>query len=71
MMCCCTLWDAGLWDVSKIIVEAIIYLDDEFYKEHLPKFILPSTKGIYQIMVTTFDPQTNNTDLHKTAQIVK
>ncbi len=80
MMCGCPITKGGLWNADKMEVEAVINKDNRFYKNvNLHITDKPDTfegtcdglqKGLYEITVTAFDPESGNTGVDKTNIIV-
>jgi len=79
MMCGCTITDGGLWDANKYEVKAIVTYKGKSHTSLALNLISDNQyegilnlqeKGIYEIMVYAFDPQTGNTGLDKTSFII-
>ncbi len=81
MMCGCPTSSGGTWDSDEIEVMAEIRFDGDkvmtermAYTGELSRYAVdvPSTdKGTYEILVTAFDPRSNNTGLDRASFIVR
>ena len=81
MICGCPTTPGGTWDANKIEVTARIKLDgrtiatmpmtfagqDSQYVVSVPS----KEKGIYEILVTAFDPRTGNSGLDRSSFIIR
>lgn len=70
----------GLWDSSKYEIKALVKYDGRIIASAALAFTSPSTfqgeavvtkKGVYEIFVYAFDPQTGNTGVDKTTVTVQ
>lgn len=79
MMCGCPITKGGIWDANQYEVKAIVTSSDGVSKEiEMNQKDKPSTfqanlsleKGLYEVMIYTYDPVSGNTGLDKTNIIV-
>ncbi len=79
MMCGCPVTENGIWDASQYEVKAVITSNDGSSTEvELEPAEKPSTfhaetsleKGLYEILIYAYDPETGNTGVDKTNIII-
>ncbi|GAA4320126.1 hypothetical protein GCM10023115_46960 [Pontixanthobacter gangjinensis] len=79
MMCGCPVTEGGIWDANQYEVTAIVTSEEGIAKEiEMVQKDKPSTfsaemkleKGLYEILIYAYDPETGNTGLDKTNIII-
>lgn len=81
MMCGCPTSPGGLWDSSGYEIKALVKMDGETtgtvelnYTGKTSTFegsFQPNEKGVYNIIVYAYDPETGNTGLDRTVVVVR